>query len=106
MLNNSRLDFVLVGFFFFQKIDHFILIYQTVAATGDILEPSEAKEILTKERQQRDHFINLNQMLVEEIKQKSKMTAGTFFSMLALHDLNRLHVFYFFLSPLERLKQK
>jgi hypothetical protein len=32
--------------------------------------------MLAKERQQRDHFIGLNQMLVEEIKEKSKMAAG------------------------------
>ena len=37
---------------------------------------SEAKQMLAKERQQRDHFIGLNQMLVEEIKEKSKMAAG------------------------------
>jgi hypothetical protein len=41
------------------------------------LSTAEAKELLAKERQQRDHFISLNQMLVEEIKEKSKMAAGT-----------------------------
>ena len=40
------------------------------------MELSEAKELLAKERQQRDHFISLNQMLVQEIKEKSKMAAG------------------------------
>jgi hypothetical protein len=35
--------------------------------------------MLAKERQQRDHFIGLNQMLVEEIKEKSKMAAGNEF---------------------------
>lgn len=47
-----------------------------VAASSDTVELSEAKQLLAKERQQRDHFIGLNQMLVEEIKEKSKMAAG------------------------------
>ena len=56
-----------------------LLLFVAVAATNDIMELStaEAKELLAKERQQRDHFISLNQMLVEEIKEKSKMAAGT-----------------------------
>ena len=57
----------------------FFILFVAVAATNDIMELStaEAKELLAKERQQRDHFISLNQMLVEEIKEKSKMAAGT-----------------------------
>lgn len=53
-----------------------LLLFTPVAATSDIVELSEAKQMLAKERQQRDHFIGLNQMLVEEIKEKSKMAAG------------------------------
>lgn len=48
-----------------------------VAATSnETIELSEAKQLLAKERQQRGHFIELNQVLVEEIKEKSKMAAG------------------------------
>lgn len=50
--------------------------FSIVAASNDTVELSEAKQLLAKERQQRDHFIGLNQMLVEEIKEKSKMAAG------------------------------
>ena len=56
--------------------DRLLLFTSLVAATSDIVELSEAKQMLAKERQQRDHFIGLNQMLVEEIKEKSKMAAG------------------------------
>ena len=54
--------------------------YEPVAATSnETIELSEAKQLLAKERQQRGHFIELNQMLVEEIKEKSKMAAGNEF---------------------------
>jgi hypothetical protein len=53
-----------------------LLLFTLVAATSDLVDLSEAKQMLAKERQQRDHFIGLNQMLVEEIKEKSKMAAG------------------------------
>jgi hypothetical protein len=56
-----------------------LLLFTPVAATNDIVELSEAKQMLAKERKQRDHFIGLNQMLVEEIKEKSKMAAGNEF---------------------------
>lgn len=45
-------------------------------ALNECTELSEAKELLAKERKQRDHFLGLNHFLVEELKEKSKMAAG------------------------------
>jgi homoserine kinase len=47
-----------------------------VAVPNETLEPSEARQLLAKERKQRDHFLGLNHFLVEELKEKSKMVAG------------------------------
>jgi len=52
-------------------------------AVNENVHVSTAKTLLAKERQQRSHFLGLNQVLVEEIKEKSKMVAGTSTSTIA-----------------------
>ena len=46
------------------------------------MPPAEARQLLARERQQRHHFLGLNHFLVEELKEKSKMVAGTPFDRL------------------------
>jgi len=53
----------------------------SVVASNENVQISTAKTLLAKERQQRSHFLGLNQVLVEEIKEKSKMVAAPSLSM-------------------------